>query len=192
MGTWGTGNFENDFAMDWLSELQSRNDLISILVAFSKIDEGDYLEVYDCSDALAAAEVVAALRGNPSDDLPDQISSWISSSKLSANNKLVGNAKKTISQIKQSSELKNLWKESDNLAEWENVIDDLISRLQSANAFTLSFNEWTRKKWATIIALSGLGAGFAELLISSRYSIMIGLTVAWVISYAMYSVQKSK
>ena len=40
MGTWGVGNFENDFAMDWISELQSRKDLVPILVAFSKIDEG--------------------------------------------------------------------------------------------------------------------------------------------------------
>ena len=191
MGTWGVGNFENDFAMDWISELQSRKDLVPILVAFSKIDEGGFLEVFDCSYALAAAEVIAALRGNPSDDLPDQISSWISSSKLSANNKLEVNAKKATNQIKQSSKLKTLWEESGNLAEWENVINDLIYRLES-DALVLSFNDWLRKKWVILVLLSGIGSGFAQLFISSKHSVTIGLIAAWVISYVIYSVQKSE
>ena len=68
MGAWGTGNFENDTALDWVWSLEESKDLSLVEDAIS-----DVLNSGDCLDAdlgcagLAAAEVVAALRNKPVD-----------------------------------------------------------------------------------------------------------------------------
>lgn len=192
MGTWGAGSFENDDAMDWSHELRIGNDLSPILAAFSNITERVYLEAPDCSNALAAAEIVAALKGNPSKDLPDEITTWISLNELSVNDELIANAKKIVNQIKQSSELKDLWEESGDLAEWKNTINDLILRLEPdiPDALPLSFTDWLRTKWYILIILAGVCSALAQLFIS-RHSVTIGLVAAYAISYAIYSMQDS-
>jgi hypothetical protein len=151
------------------------------------------LEAPDCSRALAAAEVVAALNGNPGKDLPDEVTAWVSSNKLSIDSELAVNAKKSVIQIKQSSELKELWGESEDLAEWENTINDLILRLEpdKPDALPLSFTDWLRKKWYILAILAGVCAALAQLFIS-RHSVTIGLVAAYAISYAIYSLQDSE
>ena len=67
MGAWGAGNFENDDALDWLAVLQAEG----LPAAGAAIQDvltlaDDYLEAPTCCAALAAAEVIAALRGRPS------------------------------------------------------------------------------------------------------------------------------
>jgi hypothetical protein len=78
MGTWGIGTFDNDDALDWFEELEAEG----LQVAGSAIQvvldlSPEYLESSVCANALAAAEVVAALRGRPSADLPDKVAAWV-------------------------------------------------------------------------------------------------------------------
>jgi len=72
LGTWGTEAFANDDALDWIAELEGADDDRFLQEALQVViqDEGAYLEVPECNIALAAAEVVAALHGHPSHDLP--------------------------------------------------------------------------------------------------------------------------
>ena len=70
MGAWGHGSFSNDAALDWLAELRGGDpDLFGEALDRIVAAEDDvYLDVDDCSAALAAAEIVAARHehGEPS------------------------------------------------------------------------------------------------------------------------------
>jgi NhaP-type Na+/H+ or K+/H+ antiporter len=55
----------------------------------------------------------------------------------------------------------------------------------------MTFDDWFRKRWAVIVILCGLGAGFSELFISSRYSITIGILLGWAIGYLIFIIQRS-
>ncbi len=86
MGAWGHRPFQNDDAADWAASLQHRGGRESISAAFVpvlKADEEDkYLEAPAASQAIAAAEVVAALAGRPATDLPSDLGEWLSRNKL--------------------------------------------------------------------------------------------------------------
>ncbi len=73
MGTWGDGSFENDAASDWCDSFEGGRRSIARLARelklFQKSQENG-------AELLAAAEVVAALRGHPSDDLDPDIDQW--------------------------------------------------------------------------------------------------------------------
>jgi len=85
-----------------------------------------------CCIGLAAAEIVAALIGNPLDKLPMGVPEWIQSQRKKPNDKLIGNSRKAVNMIRydDNSELKILWEEGgDTPTDWYAAIDDLLSRL---------------------------------------------------------------
>jgi hypothetical protein len=131
MGAWGLGIFENDDALDWRIELLREDDLGPVLSAFSKIKQSDDLELPECCYALAAAEVVAALKGNPSDTLPKDVIAWITSHpSLFIAEALIKDAEIAIEKIRSDSELQGLVEETGELNEWYMVLDDLLFRLK--------------------------------------------------------------
>jgi hypothetical protein len=67
MGTWDATSFGNDTANDWAYGLRDCNDLSFIEAALQKIlNAGDsYITSRDAVKAIAAAEVLAWLRGQP-------------------------------------------------------------------------------------------------------------------------------
>ena len=75
MGAWGVKTFENDDASDWVYELEGTFGLSVIERALDL--EDDYIEAPEGSEALAAAEVLLALKGKPRDNLPEEITIWI-------------------------------------------------------------------------------------------------------------------
>ena len=78
MGAWGSGPFDNDDAMDWVAELESARDVGVVRSALESVTDADgYIEAPVGSVALASAEVVAALRGKPGADLPEEVSTWV-------------------------------------------------------------------------------------------------------------------
>lgn len=132
MGTWGVRNFENDDAMDWVAELVQSGDTSAIERALQVVTEdGDkYLEVPEACRALAAAEVVAALNGAGSPDLPGEVKQWISLHPFGSRD-LSQLALRAVKRIKTASELKDLWDESEDATRWYEVINDLEARLKS-------------------------------------------------------------
>ena len=136
MSTWGLGIFENDDAMDWVYELQESDDLSLVESALDTLigGIGDYLDAYDCAVALAAAEVVAALVGNPFDDLPEEVADWVDRQQengaLEIDTDLVRRSVQGVDAVVGESELKELWVENEELESWYTVVDDLLERLR--------------------------------------------------------------
>jgi hypothetical protein len=133
MGAWDFGPFDNDDASDWLCDLESSSDTSPISAALAIVtDIGDeYLEAPDCSNALAAVEVVAALRGHPIANMPDDVKAWIEARKGLDASALVPTALAVIQRIRTNSELKELWDESEEASKWYATLDDVSSRLNA-------------------------------------------------------------
>lgn len=129
MGGWGTGSFENDEAQEFLSQLKSLgiDDLTQILSRAA--DQDNYLEASESSIAIAAAEVIAALKGTPSTFVPGEIADWIIANKTGANPGLNESARRAVNKIRTNSELKDLWLEAEGLNEWSAGLRDLEQRL---------------------------------------------------------------
>jgi hypothetical protein len=133
MGAWGSGSFENDDASDWLGDFCDDPDkeLISgALSTVAEMDAGEYLEAPDCSVGIAAAEVVAALKGAPNPDMPDDAKECVSGLRVKADPGMVSLALRAVERIRTDSELKELWEESENPAEWYAAIGNLEVRLK--------------------------------------------------------------
>ena len=67
MGAWDATSFGNDTANDWAYDLEKCDDLSYIESTLQEVlDTGDdYLDSDPASEAIAAAEVLAWLRGRP-------------------------------------------------------------------------------------------------------------------------------
>ncbi len=150
MGAWGIGNFENDDAMDLAGTLQKENipsrhlfEIISKVAGIANKDDADEgPDAYDSSRCLAAIELLAAAKNRPSSDLPESAIAWLKNNDPLAEIKIGGflgmGARKismlalcpaAIRQIKNNSELKELWEESDEYTNWLEVLKDLEKRI---------------------------------------------------------------
>ena len=133
MGAWDSGTFDNDDATDWLYDLEESSDTSVIQAALTAVtDAGDeYLEAPDCACALAAAEIVAGLQGQPLDTLPDSAQSWVDAHEGMEVTSLVKPALAAVQRIRTNSELKELSDEGKDPAKWYASLDDLTSRLKA-------------------------------------------------------------
>jgi hypothetical protein len=135
MGAWGVGVFDNDDASDWVYELEQSSDLavveqaVSDVVGASGDEEPDTV---DSAAALAAAEVVALLRGRPGDGVPDDVTKWAATVRPQAPPELTGMAAAAVRRVLAGSELKDLWDEAgtEQSEEWEALLEDLLTRLE--------------------------------------------------------------
>ncbi len=133
MGAWDIGPFDNDDAADWLYALEASSDISTIAAALGVItDIGDeYLEAPDCWNALAAVEIIAALRGHPIATLPDNAKAWVEAHREFDVSSLVPTAQAVIQRIRSNSELNELWDESEEAAKWHATLDDVCARLNA-------------------------------------------------------------
>ena len=128
MGTWNTSSFDNDDAQDWLAELDEAEDTDILTEALSAVAENeDYVEAPEAQQAVAAAEVVAAMNGHPAADLPGEAATW-SQRHGSADSTLAGLARRAVTRVQTDSELKELWDEGD-ATDWNAMMSDLAARL---------------------------------------------------------------
>jgi hypothetical protein len=129
MGAWGVESFENDDALDWLANLEQADDeqfLVETLTA--AIEEAGYLEVGVASNAIAAAEVVAALAGRPAPNLPEAATAWVTTHPTPRLGNLEALSRRALARIEGESELASLWAEGD--AElWLAAVAELRTRL---------------------------------------------------------------
>jgi Domain of unknown function (DUF4259) len=142
MGSWGSGNFQNDPALDFFADLNEsadgtplRNELKGIIdhggtkepSRFGRLmgRHPDRLSIHDCQRAIAAAEIVAGLCGRPTGKPPESVASWISAHRASFSEELVHFARAAIALIKVDSELRDEY----DPAEWHEKMDDLELRL---------------------------------------------------------------
>lgn len=76
-GAWESGSFDNDDAMDWVATCARSSGTSAIGKTLEMSLESAYLEAPEASEAIAAAEVVAAARGKPSPKLPKALGAWL-------------------------------------------------------------------------------------------------------------------
>ena len=135
MGTWGMDSFENDDAMDWVGEFCDAPSNSKIKTALQKVAEfrGEYLEAPECQGAIAAAEVIAALKGFANEKMPDELADWVKRQKGQVDSDLVKLAKRAMERVRTNSELKDLWEEEEVAKEdreaWFRSISSLEERL---------------------------------------------------------------
>ena len=131
MGAWGSGPFENDDAGDWVWELEDDEDGSVIDAALSAVVDTpphELVEAGDASNALAAAEIVAAARGRSDSQLPTEAAEWIRRNGALVSDAVVTLAVRAVDRVLAGSELKELWEEAGD-PEWEQVVSALRSRL---------------------------------------------------------------
>jgi len=136
MGAWGTGVFDNDYACDWKCDLEESEDLALVEETFEQIEENgeEYLESDLGSEALAACEVIARLKGNwgPRNAYTESLDNWVINHPLCPPVELIQNALAAIDRIMTSpSELLEVWFEDSDKDEWLKVVADLRSRVQA-------------------------------------------------------------
>ena len=133
MGAWGAGVFDNDDASDWVWELEDDADGQVLIEALSEIVDtpvDEQPEAPECSNALAAAEVVASARAATSTShLPTEASVWIQANRALVTPALVALASGAVERISIDSELKDLWDEAGD-GTWAGIVADLQSRLR--------------------------------------------------------------
>ena len=129
MPGWGTGSFENEDAQNFLAVLSSKEpaDLKSILARAG--DQVDYMDAAESSIVIAAAEVVAAAKGNPPQTVPSQIAAWIGQFEGAPSAEMSQLAGRAVDRVRTNSELKDLWHEAEGLNEWSAGLRDLQERL---------------------------------------------------------------
>ena len=130
MGANGAKNFENDDASDWVYDLTESDGPELLTEAFATVEKLDFADAPDCCIALAAAEVVAAAKGKPSSDLPDEIRTWLENQEhLDRFKKLDKRAAKVAKKVQAKSELRDQWEESDGWHNWQMAVEGLLKRL---------------------------------------------------------------
>lgn len=133
-GTWEAGSFDNDDALDWVWELSESDDLSLVEDALlAAVETTGYLEAPTASVAIAAAEVVAVLRGYPRPGLPADVTSWVLAHPHTVSDDLLATARAAVNRVQdiETSELAELWSESDEMMEeWRLDLAKLLKRLQ--------------------------------------------------------------
>lgn len=130
MGAWGHGSFDNDDAGDWVWKLEEASDFDVVRSALEGVvSESEYLEAPICSEAVAAAEIVAAALGHPVAELPDEAGAWVEEHR-DVPPDVVVLARQALAAIAAKSELRDLWAESGHLTEWQRSMADLAARIR--------------------------------------------------------------
>jgi hypothetical protein len=133
MGAWGTGIFENDYAMDWVAALTRTGDADYPASVLRVLGDGGPLSLRECAVGLAAGEVVAASCGAPSWDLPAEVRSWLEGTGVRADARMLAAAISVVAAIlDQNAGLAEEHDENgDGLAGWLVPIEDLRHRLST-------------------------------------------------------------
>jgi hypothetical protein len=135
MGTWSTDSFGNDDAADWASDLLDTEDLSLIETAIADVlENGDaYLDAPLGAVAIAAVDVLARLQGNPgvsTEETVEAVEEWVARVKLKPSRELARRALDALDRITaRNSELRELWTEQGEKAEWLEAIDALRARV---------------------------------------------------------------
>ena len=133
MEPWGVRAFENDTALDWIWELEDEDDTFILSDAFAAIVEAETegeVDAQSAEEALAAAEVVAAMLERPLPDLPAEVNSYLRKVRRRPSSELVDLAVEAVERILEGSELRDRWAAAGDAEKWAVAVGDLHYRLQ--------------------------------------------------------------
>jgi hypothetical protein len=129
MGTWGFAAFENDVALTWIGDLEDIEDLSVLDSSLQAVINLSTPSEIECYEALAAAEVVAALHKAPSMMLPSAVLDWVEKNPA-LTEALREKAIDALGVVLADSELRDIWVEEDDLDVWKEELEDLLLRLK--------------------------------------------------------------
>jgi len=134
MGAWGTDSFGNDDACDWAYGLEEADDLSVIEKAIDAVLEtgAEYVEAPTAAEALVAIEVIARLQGNWGErgSYSENVDEWVEKHELQPSPSLAQKAHRAIERIlAESSELNELWQESEEYEAWVASVTELKGRV---------------------------------------------------------------
>ncbi len=138
MGTWGTGSFDNDPAVDWTYGLEGKADLSYVETTIDRVlgVGGDYLDGDVAQEAIAAIEAVARLQGHfgTSNAYTSAIDGWVNGMDIRPRGQLLSKAKQALARIQQEpSELLEGWEGSADAETWRQAVAELDARIESDN-----------------------------------------------------------
>jgi len=133
MGAWGAGPFENDDARDFVYSVDKSRDLGVLEASFeAALNAGVYLEAPQGAEVIASAEILAIVLGRAGEKVryPDEIITWAAKTKTAPSPALVAKALSALDAVLgESSELRELWQDSDEFDTWKSGVDDVKRRL---------------------------------------------------------------
>ena len=129
MSIWGFGAFENDDAIAWLGDLEDAENQSMLDTTLQLVINASVPPEHDCNEALAAAEVVAALHNSPGYSLPKVVTDWVKAHP-DTTDALREKALIATEVILADSELRHFWAEEDDLDVWKDELEDLVLRLK--------------------------------------------------------------
>ena len=138
MGAWGAGAFDNDDAADWSWEFENADHdaglrlVTDALSAAVQASGSAYLDATDGARAIAAAEVVASINGQPIDESPynETVRQWINRTRPATGAALTDLARQAVDRVTmpQNSELAQLWGEAAS-SSWPSVMAELRTKI---------------------------------------------------------------
>ena len=72
MGVWGPGLFDNDYALDWLGEIGRGDSIGPVRRVLEDARTAENLMTHEAMEVVAAAALVLAALGYPTDGLPPE------------------------------------------------------------------------------------------------------------------------
>ncbi len=135
MGTWDMSSFGNDTACDWAYGLEDVNDLSYVESALDTVlaaGLGDYVDADAGACAVAAAEVIARLKGNWGEEnsYTEPTDKWVRSHHVVPPAALVAKAVAALARIISApSELLELWQEGEDGGGWVDAVAELKERV---------------------------------------------------------------
>ncbi|WBA43097.1 DUF4259 domain-containing protein [Hymenobacter canadensis] len=130
MSTWDYHNFDNDAAADLGESFRETPNEAALYEALATAaEEEGNLEIDAASEALAAAEIVAAILGKPAADFPPGLLPAVAHLDAADSEDLRELAEDAVAAVLKSSELQERWAESEDYASWQQLQQDLLARL---------------------------------------------------------------
>jgi hypothetical protein len=131
MATWGYRNFDNDAAADFAEDFKDNPNEAVLLEALAAVaEEEEHIDADAASEALAAAEIIAAVMGKPAQDLPVDLIPVIVKMNTDESEELLELARGAVKAIIKESELQEHWSASDSADDWQHLQRDLLERLK--------------------------------------------------------------
>jgi hypothetical protein len=133
MGAWSIESFGNDSACDWAYSLEEETGLDLIRQTLENTFEDHYLDSSEGTEAIAAAEVIARLKGNfgaTVDSYTETVDNWVKAHPQKTPQDLIALAVRALDRVLQpESELRDLWEESEQLEQWKASVLNLRQRV---------------------------------------------------------------
>jgi hypothetical protein len=130
MSTWGYYNFDNDLAADLAAKFRDTHSLGLLTEALADIPSAETIENEAAQEALAAAEIVAALLGKPAQELPADLLPLTVQLSPSESTTFQELARAAVQAVAKHSALQAHWGKSENKKDWQQLQQNLLQRLQ--------------------------------------------------------------